>query len=322
MTSCGRHTVFNHRQLDCFDKLCWLTTKKTSKFHITGALWALRSTRNQFQEATDGFWIKKTDLNIVYSCWQRPLNLWVTSGFHCILWHMSHISPLNATLVMGSQTGKQFKMYSKMNRNEGVKGLTTDWHPFKSHETSLFICGVVCQEQVSRAGTSNYIPHNLWVVITCPVITVLQYLIWGMSTDVIRHRYSRHGGFEVNFNKIRNCHVANSVVNCRNGGCRNDNVQCHPWRQSWHHDHSRFSVLKWNAVLGIHYSDVMMDTMASQIINLTIVYSTVYSGADQRKAPRHWPLCGKFTSDRWIPRAKGHLRGNFSVWWHHHDKMR
>ena len=33
----------------------------------------------------------------------------------------------------------------------------------------------------------------------------------------------------------------------------------------------------------IHYSDVKMDALASQITTLTIVYSTVYSGADQRK---------------------------------------
>ena len=33
----------------------------------------------------------------------------------------------------------------------------------------------------------------------------------------------------------------------------------------------------------IHYSDVIMTTMASQITSLTVVYSTVYSYADQRK---------------------------------------
>ena len=32
-----------------------------------------------------------------------------------------------------------------------------------------------------------------------------------------------------------------------------------------------------------HYNDVIMSAMASQVTNLTIVYSTVYSGADQRK---------------------------------------
>ena len=32
-----------------------------------------------------------------------------------------------------------------------------------------------------------------------------------------------------------------------------------------------------------HYNDVIMSTMASQITSLTIVYSSVYSGGDQRK---------------------------------------
>ena len=32
-----------------------------------------------------------------------------------------------------------------------------------------------------------------------------------------------------------------------------------------------------------HYNDVIMDSMASQITSLTIVYTTVYSATDQRK---------------------------------------
>ena len=50
-----------------------------------------------------------------------------------------------------------------------------------------------------------------------------------------------------------------------------------------------------------HYTDVIMS--ASQITSLTIVYSTVYSGAvkENIKAPCHWPLCREFTGDRWIP---------------------
>ena len=32
-----------------------------------------------------------------------------------------------------------------------------------------------------------------------------------------------------------------------------------------------------------HYTDVIMGTIASQMTSLTIVYSTVYSDADQRK---------------------------------------
>ena len=56
-----------------------------------------------------------------------------------------------------------------------------------------------------------------------------------------------------------------------------------------------------------HCSDVIMGTVASQITSITIVYTTVYSDADQEniKAPRHWPLCWEFTGDRWIPRTNG-----------------
>ena len=32
-----------------------------------------------------------------------------------------------------------------------------------------------------------------------------------------------------------------------------------------------------------HYDDVIMDAMASQTTSLTVVYSSIYSGADQRK---------------------------------------
>ena len=49
-----------------------------------------------------------------------------------------------------------------------------------------------------------------------------------------------------------------------------------------------------------HYTDVIMDTIASRITSLTVVYSTVYSDVikDNIKAPRHWPLSGEFTGDR------------------------
>ena len=64
---------------------------------------------------------------------------------------------------------------------------------------------------------------------------------------------------------------------------------------------------------------------------------------ENTKAQRHWPLCGEFTGDRWIPRTNGQLRGsvtglcagnspgtddfpaqmasnaeNVSIWWRHH----
>ena len=39
----------------------------------------------------------------------------------------------------------------------------------------------------------------------------------------------------------------------------------------------------WDTCIVVHYGDVIMGAIASQIANLTIVYSTFYSDADQRK---------------------------------------
>ena len=54
-----------------------------------------------------------------------------------------------------------------------------------------------------------------------------------------------------------------------------------------------------------------MTTLASQITSLTIVYSTVYSDADQRKHQSSASLAFVWGTQRhrWIPRTKGQLRG-------------
>ena len=51
--------------------------------------------------------------------------------------------------------------------------------------------GLVCQKQVSKAGTSNYIPQYMWDVITCPFLDtffkqVLNYtlLLWLWTKNV------------------------------------------------------------------------------------------------------------------------------------------
>ena len=43
----------------------------------------------------------------------------------------------------------------------------------------------------------------------------------------------------------------------------------------------------------LHRNNVIISSLASQITSITIVYSTVYSDADQKensKVPRHWPF--------------------------------
>ena len=60
-----------------------------------------------------------------------------------------------------------------------------------------------------------------------------------------------------------------------------------------------------------HYNDVIMTTIAYQITSLTVVYSTVYSDANQRKHQSSTSLAFVWGihRDRWIPRTKGQLRG-------------
>ena len=49
-----------------------------------------------------------------------------------------------------------------------------------------------------------------------------------------------------------------------------------------------------------------MGTMASQITSLTIVYSTVYSGADKKyQSSASLAFVWEIHGDRWIPRKNG-----------------
>ena len=65
-----------------------------------------------------------------------------------------------------------------------------------------------------------------------------------------------------------------------------------------------------------HYNDVIVTTMASQITSLTVVYSTGYSDADQRKYQNSVSLAfvWEIHRDQWIPRTKGQLRGKCFIW--------
>ena len=70
----------------------------------------------------------------------------------------------------------------------------------------------------------------------------------------------------------------------------------------------------------LHYSDVILRTMGSQITSLTVVYSTIYSGADKKKSKLHVtglcarnsPVTGEF------PAQRASYAENVSIWWRHH----
>ena len=58
-----------------------------------------------------------------------------------------------------------------------------------------------------------------------------------------------------------------------------------------------------------------MGTVASQIISLTIVYTTGYSGADQSKYQSSASLA--FVLE--FPAQMASNAENVSIWWRHHD---
>ena len=78
----------------------------------------------------------------------------------------------------------------------------------------------------------------------------------------------------------------------------------------WRHDMETF-----------HYNDVTMAATASLITSLTIVYSTVYSSADQRKHQSSAPLAfcaGNSPETGEFPAQMASSAENVSIWWRHH----
>ena len=65
-----------------------------------------------------------------------------------------------------------------------------------------------------------------------------------------------------------------------------------------------------------YYSDVIMGAIASPLFTETFIREQI---KENIKAPRHWPLWGEFTGDRWIPRQMASNAENDSIWWRHHD---
>ena len=113
------------------------------------------------------------------------------------------------------------------------------------------------------------------------------YLVKNISYRLLRHRW-------------RPQYPIRHVVVClaRNTGCtRGLLAMCCPC----------------GASLKNHYSDVIMSTMASQITRLTIVYSTVYSGADKKKHQSSASLAFVWRIPRWAETV--------SIWWRHHGTV-
>ena len=87
--------------------------------------------------------------------------------------------------------------------------------------------------------------------------------------------------------------------------CRVQNVVCRKW--------------------AVHYTDVIMGTMVSQIASLSIVYSTVYTGADQRKHQSPVSLAffaGNSPGTDGFPAQRASNAKNVSIWWRRHGILK
>ena len=96
---------------------------------------------------------------------------------------------------------------------------------------------------------------------------------------------------------------------------------CVPWSPlsmllSWY----LITLVKTQLVFICHYNDVIMTKMASQITSLMVVYSSVYTCADQRKYQSSPSLAfvGGIHRTGEFPAQMASNAENVSVWWRHH----
>ena len=76
----------------------------------------------------------------------------------------------------------------------------------------------------------------------------------------------------------------------------------------------------WNGLISAkYYNDVIMGAMASQITSLTIIYSTIYSGGDQRKHQSSVSLAFVRGITGEFPAHMASNAQNVSIWWRHYE---
>ena len=94
-----------------------------------------------------------------------------------------------------------------------------------------------------------------------------------------------------------------------------------PWYQSQFFT-SKIFIHNLPGIMYTYYCDVLMGAMSSQIISLTIVYSTVYSVADRRKHQSSASLAFVRGIHRWpvsSPHKSQVTRKKFPIWWGYDD---
>ena len=146
--------------------------------------------------------------------------------------------------------------------------------------TKPSIWGLVCQKQIWRTGTRNYIPRytpqHLWDVFTFPCLLIrasgtkeFERIIWPSTVEAVKDRSPL---FYLYIHKV-------AIIYCSKehaGDVKNK------WCLS--------AALSAIGLCTCHYSNAIINAMASQITGVSIVYSTVLQAQirENIKVPRHW----------------------------------
>ena len=72
------------------------------------------------------------------------------------------------------------------------------------------------------------------------------------------------------------------------------------YRTEWAGIQCKFYIQRWDAKPMYHFNDIIISAMASRITSLTIVYSTIHSGEDQRKHQSPASLAFVRRIHRWL----------------------
>ena len=92
--------------------------------------------------------------------------------------------------------------------------------------------------------------------------------------------------------------------------------RCSRWQQSQLHDGHSAPVNDNDSTMTSSWARLRLKSPASLVFTQPFIPTQI---KENSKAPRHWPLCGEFTMDRWIPHTNGQLCGKRSIWWSHHE---
>ena len=225
-----------------------------------------------------------------------------------------------------------FRRRSKKTSKLRVTGLCAG----KSLGTGEFPPQVASNAENVSIWWRHHVSLDTYYVFMWRVLIVIMHNSTSKSNIFIFHieikrnfglRFKLHGGLFKHSNNTYKCPVFEFKFNmCIPNFKLNLSMSFFRCRkETVHHFLAMSSKVGWSNehLTTAHYSDVIMSAMASQITGLAIVYSTVYSGENQRKDQISASLAFVRGIHRRqateVPAQRASSAENVSIWWRHHE---